>query len=117
MKTARNLIAIGLTIFATDLLADVPGIQNHKVQKLFMEAPCAEVMDVIDGPKAKPDSLQQALQNAGWTAMAFGFLMGFEATHPGIRGDHETILMRLRDDCATNGNRTTIDMLMGYTQK
>lgn len=85
---------------------DIEGIQNHKVQKQFMQEPCTTVIDVIDN----------ASNGVGEMAMAFGFLMGFEATHPNIRGDQETILTRLRIDCAAKPDQTAMALLQSYSE-
>lgn len=109
----RTHLALAATIAtAAPAMADVDGIQNHPVQKLFMEQPCHKVIEAIDSPAT--DTLEAALLNSAFMAMAFGFLMGFEATHPGIRGDHETILMRLRADCPAGTTATAFEILNGY---
>lgn len=113
MRTRLALTA-AITVPAI-ALADVDGIQNHEVQKLFMEQPCHKVIEAIDSPDT--DTPEAALQNSAFMAMAFGFLMGFEATHPGIRGDHETILMRLRADCPAGTASTAFELLNGYARE
>lgn len=112
MRTAAALI---ITIAATAAAkAETDGIQNHPVQLLFMEQPCHKVIEAIDSPAT--DTLEAALLNSAFMAMTFGFLMGFEAGHPGIRGDHETILMRLRADCPPGTETTAFDLLNSYAQ-
>ena len=122
LKTAATCAALCAAIAPQNLAAETAGIQNHKVQKLFMEAPCSDAISAIDNPGGARTSAQdsnaelaQPILDLGWTAMAFGFLMGYEATRPGIRGTHETILMRLRDDCASDSTRTAMEILQGYS--
>jgi hypothetical protein len=80
-------------------------IQNHEVQKRFLEEPCQAVIDTIDNPI-------ESVVGIGEMAMTFGFLMGVEALNPGIRGESETILMRLRHDCRLYPNKTAMTLLM-----
>jgi hypothetical protein len=101
---------IAAVFTASIAMAQAPGIQNHDVQILFMQRPCAQAVATIDVPPI-------GLEGIGRMAMAFGFLMGFEVAHPGIRGEYETILMRLRADCAAHGDKTAIELLRGYVQE
>ena len=103
-----RLVLIGGLLMATTATAeDIEGIQNHDVQKRFLQEPCIAVVDAIDNAPPTPEGV-------GTMAMTFGFLMGIEAQNPGIRGDHETILMRLRTDCANQPEKTAMALLMGY---
>lgn len=112
----RTRLVLAVTIaMAGPAHADVDGIQNHPVQLLFMEQPCHKVIEAIDSPAT--DTPEATFVNMGFMTMAFGFLMGFEATHPGIRGDHETILKRLRADCPPGTETTAFDLLNGYADK
>lgn len=103
----RYAALIALALCATAATAETDGIQNHEVQRLFMDQPCMAAVKTIDDPKPSPKSM-------GMMTMAFGFLMGFEASHPHIRGDYDTILKRLRDDCTDKTTATAFDLLQGY---
>lgn len=109
MLKARTAAALFLVAASHAASAETAGIQNHDVQKLFIEQPCGAVIQAIDEPKPTPEGL-------GNMTMAFGFLMGFEAAHPGIKGDQETILKRLRADCAQGSTATAFDLLNGYAK-
>lgn len=106
----RLALIAGLLMATTATAENIDGIQNHDVQKRFLQEPCSAVIGAIDTPA--PGAI-----GVGEMAMTFGFLMGFEALHPGIRGDHETILMRLRTDCANQPEKTAMALLMGYAGK
>lgn len=101
----KPFLSAAMLLTATTASAEIEGIQNHMIQKMFMEAPCISPITAIS-PSGPPD--------LGMMAMAFGFLMGFEASHPGIRGDHETILKRLMAECSIDSNKTAFEMLQGY---
>jgi len=85
----KHLAFIAAVALAGSAAAETDGIQNHPVQLLFMEQPCHKVIEAIDSPAT--DTPEATFVNMGFMTMAFGFLMGFEATHPGIRGHHATI--------------------------
>lgn len=85
--------------------ADIPDIQNHPVQDLFTNQPCSAAIQTIDNPD--PDLIE-----VGEMAMAFGFIMGIEALNPGIRKNHDTVLMRLRADCASNSDTSALNLLL-----
>jgi hypothetical protein len=95
------------TLLPCAALADTADIQNHEVQVMFLTSPCKTTVATIDQAAPTPKGM-------GKMTMAFGFLMGFEAAHPGIRGTHETILKRLREDCANDPSTTAMDLLNGY---
>lgn len=104
----KALAAAALTVVLTaSAQAETAGIQNHEVQRLFIESPCGDVLARIDNPTPGPEGI-------GHMAMTFGFLMGYEVANPGIKGDSETLLTRLRADCATDGTRTGMDWLRSY---
>lgn len=110
MKKSRGALRLAIMIamaIPTASAAQIDGIQNHEVQTLFMDAPCGQAITRMDTPKVD-------IEGIGKMTMAFGFLMGFEATHPGIRGDQDTILKRLRADCATRSDATAMDLLNSY---
>ncbi|WP_306150621.1 hypothetical protein [Roseovarius sp. MMSF_3281] len=107
MKTLTPALAIMIAT-APASAQNTNGIQNHPVQEQFMTEPCAAVISTIDNVTATPEGI-------GNMALAFGFLMGFEAANPGIRGDHETVLIRLRADCAETPNSTAMSLLRAYT--
>jgi hypothetical protein len=106
------LVALAASAFTLPVpaKAESANIQNHDVQKLFMEQQCAEVLAIIDAP-------DPSLIGIGEMAMAFGFLMGFEVAHPGIKGKHETILSRLRFDCGNASDQTAYELLLSYSQE
>lgn len=106
----KTTLIFATLLTATAVWADVDGIQNHPIQKMFMEDPCMSVILTIDGTES-------GLKNVAMMTMAFGFLMGFEADHPNIRGEHETVLMRLRADCSIDSNKTAFELLQGYTDE
>lgn len=137
--------AATITLAASHASAEsYPGIQNHDVQLWFIEEPCTKVIETIDAfddaageqlgaailaisisaISGKSDAeidlaaapLVDVLAIAGFSTMAFGFIMGFEVENPGIRGDHETVLMRLRDDCAADPTKTAMTYLRGYAE-
>jgi len=108
MTRFAAVAALCATLPATDVRADdLDGIQGHAVQLRFATQNCGAVIDAIDSPPATPEGV-------GTMAMTFGFLMGVEMANPGIRGDAETILMRLRDDCAASPQATAWSLLTGY---
>lgn len=136
-------IAATITLVASQAVAEPhPGIQNHKVQLWFIEEPCTKVIETIDKPddeqgdafgqamydlsvgaflgqseeamKAVAEPIKQTLVETAFQGLAFGFLMGFEVANPDIRGDHETVLMRLRDDCAADPTKTAMTYLRSY---
>jgi hypothetical protein len=107
MLKAVPVATLCLVAISAQVRAETAGIQNHKVQQLFMTQPCIMVINTIDRPDGD-------VFGGGMMTMAFGFLMGFEAAHPGIRGDQETILKRLRADCTIDSNQTAFDLLQGY---
>ncbi|WP_419408846.1 hypothetical protein [Primorskyibacter sp. 2E107] len=101
-------LAAALALIASPVIADmVPGIQNHAVQVRFIHEPCAAVIAAIDTPPP-------GVIGVGEMAMTFGFLMGIEARNPGIRSSHETILIRLREDCAAMPDQTAMQMIEVY---
>ena len=102
--------ALTLALLPSTLTAQSPDIQNHDIQVLFANAPCTRIIQMIDDPAMGPESM-------GMMAMAFGFLMGFEVENPGIKGDQETVLTRLRMDCAADGTQPALTMLRGYAAK
>jgi hypothetical protein len=103
----RYATPAALALWTTEATAETDGIQNHAIQKMFMEQPCMAAIKTIDEPNPSPKSI-------GMMTMAFGFLMGFEASHPNIRGDYDTILKRLRADCTAETTDTAFEMLQGY---
>lgn len=109
-RIAATIASATLAAITTAATAQTPGIQNHPVQDLFADQPCSAVIREIDDAEPDPISL-------GKMVMAFGYLMGFEAANPHIRGTSETILKRLRADCATQPNRTALDLLNSYRVK
>lgn len=111
-----TLIALIATATAA-LSGPLDGTQNHAVQQRFIEEPCSAVIAAIN-PTEPADNSEDVgegmLIAMGEMAMTFGFLMGFEAVHPNIRGDFETVLQRLTSDCEKDSSRTAWHMLQGY---
>lgn len=108
MRFQMKQFALVAALLAQPALADpLDGTQNHPVQARFVTAPCAEVIAAIDAPAPGPTGL-------GEMAMTFGFLMGVEVMTPGIRGPYETVLMRLRSDCAASPEKTAMELLRAY---
>ncbi|WP_147112149.1 hypothetical protein [Tateyamaria sp. syn59] len=97
--------------------AKIDGIQNHEVQTIFWTAPCTETVALMDAAPPEDVPILTLVGVLAQQAMAWGHLLGFESAHPGIRGEHETVLMRLRTDCAATPDKTAIDILRGYTQE
>lgn len=121
---------------------EMDGLQNHDVQKWYIQEPCTKVIEIIDGPSddvldafgpamidwsmgAMAGQSEEALErirepidammiDTGFHGMTFGFIMGFEAVNPNIRGDYETVLTRLRADCAAGPEKTAMEYLLGY---
>lgn len=110
MLTRRLTGAACALVFAAapSLAEDRPGIQNHAVQTLFLDEPCGAVIAQIDRPLPN-------LEGIGMMTMSFGFLMGYEVENPGIRGTHETVLMRLRTECAEHPESTAFDLLEQFS--
>lgn len=104
------LAVIASAVGTSASVENLQGTQNHVVQKRFLLEPCSAVIAAIDNPSP-------GMIGAGDMAMTFGFLMGFEAINPNIRGDHETILMRLRADCAQQDSKTAMTLLKSYAEE
>ena len=104
----RLTLAATLTLISNPIYA-LEDIQNHFAQQAFTDFPCARVITLIDYDGFEPEGLIAM-------SMTFGVLLGFELANPGIKGDAETILTRLRNDCASNPDRTAYDLLQSYTQ-
>ncbi|WP_300009739.1 hypothetical protein [uncultured Roseobacter sp.] len=123
-KKAAPIVACAICTCAG--AQDVEGIQNHPVQLLYLGEPCSTVIETITGPTDIPEretieetleETRKAMGQLAMTGMTWGALMGFEMANPGIRGTHETILMRLRDDCMTTPDATAFDLLTGYAEE
>lgn len=114
----RTALAAAI-LAATSAAADepdqtIPHTQNHAVQQMFWFAPCTETVALIDGAAPKDLGLDATISFLARQSMAWGHLLGFESAHPGIKGEHPTILQRLRKDCAGNIESTAMELLEGY---
>ncbi|MDU9004519.1 hypothetical protein [Sedimentitalea todarodis] len=103
----RYLIAV-LTLYATQLSA-------HEMQDNFANKKCGETLALIDSPEMGDKSVKTLVASAGAMAMAFGYMLGFEAASGReLRGSSETLLTRLRNDCARSPDKTALELLSGY---
>lgn len=103
----RYLIA-ALALFATPLSA-------HEMQDKFASERCGDVLAMIDNPDRSDKSVKALVMSAGAMAMAFGYLLGFEAASGReLKGDAATLLSRLRDDCSALPDKTVLELLSGY---
>lgn len=103
----RYLIA-ALTLLAATLPA-------HEMQDNFANRKCGEVLALIDSPERGDKSVKSLVMSAGAMAMAFGYLLGFEAASGReLKGDAETLLTRLRNDCLEFPDKTALELLLGY---
>jgi len=137
----KILTATACAIATTAAADPMAGLQNHYIQQAYILEPCGTVIAMIDEEGSDPDAfsngimaimagamadlppeeilknaepMMQQLTEIANVAMAFGFLMDFEATHPNINGTHETVLMRLRADCAAEPSKTAMEYLLIY---
>jgi len=108
----RPAIATTLALATATATGATPHLPDHPYQARFIERPCTEVIALIDSPD--PETLDAIATWAANIGMTFGILLGYELAHPGIRGDHETILTRLRRDCAATPDRPALDLLRSY---
>lgn len=112
------ILALALaTAPGTAPAVEIPGIQNHAIQHMFWQSPCTETVALIDLDPDATQSVQALVSTIARQAMAWGHLLGFESANPGIRGDHETILKRLRRDCAANTDATAMELLDSYANE
>ena len=82
--------------------------EPHKMAVAFAERPCGEVIDLIENPVLTPEGI-------GNMGMAFGYLLGFEAANDAdLSGDAETVLQRLKVDCAVSPELPALDLLRRY---
>jgi hypothetical protein len=80
----------------------------HYMTATFSEASCRMIIATIDTQMASIEAM-------GEMAMAFGFLLGYETAvgHP-LRGEHRTLLSRLRVDCEAEPAATALQLLERY---
>jgi hypothetical protein len=119
-KNMKKTAAAAALMIASAAAADpLAGTQRHDVQHAFAVEPCASVIATIDATKPAPkgDPFEAMLIQSGEMAMYFGYLMGFEATHPNIAREGETILARLRTDCETDPTQTALHYLLSYSDE
>lgn len=101
-------LLVALTLFTTPLSA-------HEMQDSFANQECGDILALIDSPERGDKSVKALVLSAGTMAMAFGYLLGFEAAQGrDLSGDSETLLTRLRNDCTASPNATALELLSGY---
>ncbi|PYG33105.1 hypothetical protein [Pelagimonas varians] len=106
-----------IAILANSATAETPqNIQNHEVQKAYFSAPCIHVVATLDAPSDYGADLETATRVLTNKMITWGHLLGFESAHPGIRGEHETILKRLRAECAKAPQKTSMELLNRFVQ-
>lgn len=89
--------------------------QAHELQDDYASLPCSEVVSRIDSPDMGDMSPKAMLKGAGEMAMAFGYLLGFEAAQGrDLNGESKTLLVRLREDCAASPDQTALEILQSY---
>lgn len=105
----RTLL-IGLSLMAAPAVAQEP--EEHPIQTMYRDAPCTEVVGLLDAwPDLPPaESLNFYLEKG----MAWGFLLGFDAMHPEAKGEADTLLSRVRLDCAAAPETPALTILEGY---
>ncbi|MEP3330079.1 hypothetical protein [Sedimentitalea sp.] len=101
-------LVTALTLLAAPLSA-------HDMQDNFTNRKCGEALAFIDAPDRGDGSTKTLVMSAGAMAMAFGYLLGFEAASGReLKGDAETLLTRIREDCASSPDKTALELLSGY---
>ncbi|MGK7653177.1 hypothetical protein ACSQ76_12400 [Roseovarius sp. B08] len=113
MTPKHSIAAIAALLIASTAQAS-GDIQNHEVQRIYLEESCSEVIRILDSQPDFSDGVENGSQEMAVQAMVWGHLLGVETANPGIRGTHETILQRLRADCAADDSRTAMQLLTGY---
>ena len=95
-------------VFALALAASPAIAEPHYMTTAMKDQPCGTSLATINAPKG-------GLKGAGEMAMAFGYLLGFQAAKGGdISGDAATVLKRVTSDCEANPDRTVLQILSGY---
>lgn len=103
----RYLI-VALILLASQLPA-------HEMQDNFANKKCGYVLALIDSPDSGDKSVKALVMGAGAMAMAFGYLLGFEAASGReLKGNSETLLTRLRTDCAASPDKAALELLSRY---
>lgn len=89
---------------------------SHRGVTLFTQEPCAEVFQFLDGEE--PDVLVVGLEglasHLAQYAMAWGFILGYDAARGGLHEGEKTTLMRLRDECEAAPERTAFEILESF---
>lgn len=95
-----------LTVFLGALVWAAPAVaEPHKMALTYSDQLCGEVVQLIDAPAP-------SFEGAGTMALAFGYLLGFEAANGGdLSGDQETVLKRFRSACAESPSLTGLELL------
>jgi hypothetical protein len=74
----------------------------------FADRACAEALRHIENPTMTPEGI-------GSMGMAFGYLLGFQAAKGGdLSGESETLLQRIKADCAAQPDATALELLESY---
>ena len=101
-------LVTALTLLAAPLPA-------HDMQDNFANKKCGEALALIDAPDRGDGSTKTLVMSAGAMAMAFGYLLGFEAAAGrDLSGSADTLLKRLRSDCNESPDKTALELLLGY---
>lgn len=95
-----------LTLCASPALAE--GYENHGGVQLFSE-PCANALEQIDWINTVDADgyvltygVHGMARAAAASAMAWGFVLGYDARAGGLHTSEQTTLERLREGCAAN---------------
>lgn len=88
--------------------------EEHPIQALYRAAPCTETIATIDAPV--PDDVAELVSVIPDQAMAWGYLLAFDAMYPSAKGERHTLLKRLRADCAASPDTPAQTILLGYTE-
>lgn len=97
------------------LILIVSPVSAHEMQDNFANKKCGYVIALIDSPKRYDNSVKALVKSAGAMAMAFGYMLGFEAASGReLNGNAETLLKRLRADCAASPDKTALELLSSY---
>lgn len=107
-----------LALIGSPALADY---SDHSIVRLFTNEPCTRAVAEIDQSFSHfhDRGLEGAADMVGAMtrqAMAWGFLLGFDAAEGGLHSEAETTLMRLRAACAENPDHTALSILQQFDQ-
>lgn len=94
--------------------ATIAASQTTTQQTRMSDAPCKEVVAILDSNPSSDMGLEPMMAVLGDQAVQWGVLLGIELLHPDVRGTHETFLTRLRIDCASSPNTPAMELINGY---